>query len=155
MRAINFTEVSKRLEFSCAYVYKRDSEAFSFRLEAHNYKFEATVSKSDINDPKYLESHKVLDFEDLTRAMKNSVPDGSFVYEIDDPHQRNLAKSFESNFLIPTFDMPCPISAESLLNTISLMLEEELKQYPGVVLVETKLRENASSFVSWKPINKE
>lgn len=152
MRALNFTEVTKRLEFSCAYIYKKGN---TFKLEAHNYKLEATVSKSDINDPKYIESHKVLDFEDLTKAMKSSVPDASFVYELDDPHQVSLAKSFESDFLIPTFDMPCPISAESLLNTISLMLEEELKPYPGVVLVETKLRENASSFVSWKPINKE
>lgn len=134
--------VSTRIEFSCCYIYQ-ESEAPS--LNSHRYKFEATVEGLQ----KYEDSGRIIDFQDLTQVCKWSVPDKAFVYNDD----RN-SLSFEIANTLRSHGLRCvgypfEFSTEQFINAISLKLISLLAMIPGVRLLETKLREDSNSFVSW------
>lgn len=135
-------EVTQRVGFSCSYLTLKDNK---YDLNSINYKFEATVC----GDSNYQTEGRVISFEDFTRAIKSILPDKSFIYSRNDLSESELAKAFKKCGIC-TYSIWESISAERLLNEISLMLVEALKVYPGVHLKETKLRENSNSYVSWK-----
>lgn len=141
------TELTQRVDFSCCYLYYDGSK---YQLDANNYKFEATVIKTGINSERYLDYSRILSFETLRDLMNSVVPDKTFLYSGNYKEQM-VAFAFLDNTDIPTEMYEGPVSAEVIINKISLKLQAALKQYPGVSLKGTKLRETVNSYVSWKP----
>lgn len=135
-------EVTQRVEFSCSYLVPRGGR---YDLNSVNYKFEATVCGSKA----YESTGRVISFEDFIRVIKSILPNKSFIYDKNDDKQKVLAEAFRDCGVF-SYVFDGDISAERILEEISLMLVEALHVYPGVYLKETKLRENASSYVSWK-----
>lgn len=141
------TELTQRVDFSCCYLYY---DGIKYQLDANNYKFEATVVKTDINSERYLDYSRILSFESLRDIMKSVVPDKTFLYS------GNYKEQVVANALYDTAGIPIEmyegsVSAEVIVNKISLKLKEALRQYPGVSLKGTKLRETVNSYVSWNP----
>ena len=135
-------EVSQRIEFSCCYVV---SENGIPKLNAHHYKFEATVEGLE----NYDKTGRVLSFDAFKIICSEVCPDGSFLYDVGEQKQQLIALAF-SQYGVPCVGYEFELSAERLLNEISLLLVESLKEnYPEVYLKETKLRENVNSYVTW------
>ena len=130
------TELTQRVDFSCCYLYY---DGIKYQLDANNYKFEATVVKTDINSERYLDYSRILSFESLRDIMKSVVPDKTFLY----------SGNYKAGIPIEMYEGS--VSAEVIVNKISLKLKEALRQYPGVSLKGTKLRETVNSYVSWNP----
>ena len=136
-------EVSQRTEFSCSYLVP---DGKYYKLNSHHYKFEATVCGAK----HYEQSGIVISFEDFKDLITKVVPDGFFLFDKGDIQQQILCREFQ-NCGVPTKSFSSMISAERLLEEISLILVKDLRDiYPGVYLKETKLRENSNSYVSWK-----
>lgn len=141
------TELTQRVDFSCCYLYY---DGAKYQLDANNYKFEATVVKTDINSERYLDYSRILSFESLRDIMKSVVPDKTFLYS-GNYKEKMIANALYDNADIPIEMYAGQVSAEVIINKISLKLKEALRQYPGVTLKGTKLRETVNSYVSWKP----
>lgn len=146
MKISKNTEVTQRIDFSCCYLYYNGS---NYQLDAHNFKFEATAVKSVINTENLLEFSRVLSFEIFRDLMKSVVPDKSFL--CSGRSEEQLVGKAMKEVGIPVVHYEGPISAEVIINKLSSYLQDLLRQFPGVELKETKLRETVNSYVSWKP----
>ena len=139
-------DVTQRCNFECFYIMRvvKDGNT-EYQLNCHSYLFEATVksiSNSDIAIP----------FEDLKDCMKTVVPANSYVYYRNDTHRSILdIKSNLDTMRIKSYPLdkfPC---AESLLQFMTWRLQTILDcDYPGIIVVETKLRESSDSYVTCK-----
>lgn len=138
-------EVSQRIEFTCCYVLKEGDVP---KLNAHNYKFEATV----ICPENYENSGRVLSFSEFSKICKDSVPDNCFLYNTESGDAQEQAIAFAyTQYGIEAQPYSGILSAERILNEISLILLDVLKvEHPEVFLKETRLRETTNSFVTWK-----
>ena len=134
-------EVSQRVEFSCSYLTPNNT---LYELNSIHYRFEATVCSR----LKRL-TGRVISFEDFKKVIKSIIPDKAFIYDNTDTNQYLIAKDLK-DCGIYSYAFSGEISAERILEEISLMLVEALAAYPQVYLKETKLRENSNSYVSWK-----
>ena len=136
-------EVTQRVDFSCCYLV--NSADYGYELNCHDYKFEATVcGEADKS------TNRVISFERLLRRINDVIPDKKYLYDKNDEDQYNLVKSLKV-LGVDCLAFDSSISAESILEEISLLLVEQLNLYDGnVYLKETKLRETASSYVTWK-----
>ena len=136
-------EVSQKLDFTCSYLYKL-SNGYN-TLGSYRYRFEATV----INPNKYDKAGKVITFENLKHLMSQVVFDQCFLYNKYDDEIKFLVDSFDS-LSIPTISFDGPVSAEIILERISLRLVEVVNRYGlGAIVKCTNLRENANSCVTW------
>lgn len=140
---MSIIEVTKRIDFSCCYVMQEKDNP---QLEAHRYRFEATVTGPD----NYEKTGRVIWFDDFRRLCQSSVPNKSFLYcALPESVDTDIAKSFKQ-YGIPTVGYQFELSTERILNEISLNIVNKLNlSYPGVILKETKLREDGNSFVTW------
>lgn len=136
------TEVTQRSEFSCCYIVHNFDETYS--LNCHNYKFEATVSGH------ITASNRIISFEDFKALIDSVIPNSCFLYNVEDQSQKLISQTF-SLCGISTLGFGEEISAEIILNQISLMLVQVLKEFSSdLFLKETKLRETSNSYVTWK-----
>ena len=150
----NNLDVSQRIEFSCCYLY---NDQFCPTLQSHTYKFEATVHcYSDY----YNNIGVVFPFHDFKELCKEVVPNGCYIYNTNfdtfgvsysnDEKEKQVYRSLV-DIGVTCVGFPFTISIERLLNEISSKLDIILNcKYPGLYLVETKLRENANSLAIWK-----
>lgn len=138
-------EVTQRIMFSCAYLMKR---SYYSQLNAHDYKFEATVvRKSGISS--YSNPKMIISFENLQSAMADVSFEGCFLFNSANRDEARLAKTFRS-CNISTIDLKEDVSAEVILNAISLKLSDKMSENFKLYLKETKLREGNNSYVTWQ-----
>lgn len=140
-------DVTQRCNFECFYIMQiqKENNYVEYQLNCHSYLFEATVksiSNSDIAIP----------FEDLKDCMKVVVPSNSYVYYKNDTNKSILDIKSNLDALriksYPLDKLPC---AESLLQFMTQWLQAILDfDYPGLVVLETKLRESQDSYVTCK-----
>lgn len=133
--------VTQRTEFECCYLIPPHS------VEAHRYRVEAEVKAPQ----RYEDEKCVMRFETLKELLKGCVPDGCFIYDVNQvhsfPYKIGVAIGNEG---YPTCALKYPISAETICATIAAKLQDRLTfLYPGVTLESVKLRETGDSFVSW------
>lgn len=139
-------DVTQRCNFECFYIMRVfNGNNTEYQLNCHNYLFEATVksiSNIDIAIP----------FEDLKDCMKTVVPSNSYVYYRNDTYEPILDIKSNLDALgiksYPLDNFPC---AESLLGFMTQWLQSVLdKKYPGLLVLETRLRESSDSYVTCK-----
>lgn len=133
-------EVTKRLEFECCYVYRKE-------IHAHRYKLEVTVE----GPQRFDDYGVVISFDELLKYMKEIVPDKTFIYFVKDNDGVSISNAFgDCNY--PTLGFNDPISAETLCKYLAFSLQDKLNILePGINIIDLKLREDSNSFVSWKP----
>ena len=145
-------EVTQKIDFSCSYITYRKWENSNTKvptLGSYRYRFEATV----VNPLKYDEQGRVISFENLKYLLSQVVFDKFFLYDELDHKQDDLVKAF-NGIGIATYGFDGEISAEILLERISLRLVEVVERYGlGTMVKETKLRETANSYVTWRKDN--
>ena len=132
-------EVTKRLEFECCYVYRKE-------IHAHRYKLEVTVQ----GPQRFGDYGVVISFDNLLKYMKQVVPDKSFIYDTKEASGTYIGLAFQDyGYKAIGFDMS--ISAENICNYLALSLQDILDvKEPGIQIIDLKLREDSNSFVSWK-----
>ena len=141
----NKIEVTQRVKFKCCYIFRRNYEPEFYMNE---FIFEATVEAQ----AQYANSGQVISFEDLRGLCKKVVPETcSFLCYESDPVSCEFGEMFEY-YDFNKVNYPFEFSTEQFLDNISLKLMNLLAvRFPEVRLKETRLREDANSFVSWKP----
>ncbi len=135
------SQVTQSCEFECCYLIDRS-------LNAHRYRIEVTVE-----GPQREEDYGyVIEFSKLKTYIQSVVPDGSFIFDtVSQNIGRDVAFTLGQRG-VSVCGMPFHLCAESLCNYISTTLQDVLnKNEPGVTIVVSKLRENGTSYVSWRP----
>lgn len=132
-------EVTKRIEFECCYIHEND-------IEAHRCKLEVTVE----GPQRFNDFGRVISYEELTRYMRNVVPDRSFLYwNMDVASSRVGAAFMDAGCRVQEYNFP--ISAENLCKYLADALQELLDTFePGIRIIDLKLREDNNSYVSWR-----
>lgn len=138
--------VSERSSFECAYLFSVKG-CGDYVLNSHTYKVEVSVSNSESTPYNQL----VIEFKSLKHLLNKSLPNGYFLYNVQDSNTKLIARDFAS-LGIPTLNFNCSVSAESLAKYILDTLQESLYElYPTVVINELKLREGIDSLIVCKP----
>ena len=132
-------EVTKRIEFTCCYIYDH-------QIEAHQCKLEVTVD----GPQRFDDFGRVISYESLAGFMKSIVPDKSFLYSTFDLDSSNVADAFKcAGCNIVPFDFV--ISAENLCRYFATSLQEMFDLHePGIRIIDMKFREDNNSYVSWR-----
>ena len=144
MSKVDNMTVSYRTEFESCYVQ-------SGELHAHRYRVEITVD----GPQRYEDTGRVIEFADLSRYLKEAVPDKKFLHhvsgELDDTsrNENDLAASMQKCGVdVVLFDDI--ISVELLCTWIRDRVQFILDfERPGVRVIEVKLRETTESFATW------
>ena len=136
--------VSKKTEFECMYILiSGDKWDFNF----HRYSIDVTVDAPQ----RYTDSGEIIRFEKLGEYLNSVVPDNEMLVPTsfsDSDFISVVSKMSLHGLKLRAMDFD--ICAEGLCNYIAKTLQERLNQYePGCRVVEVKLRENSSSYVSW------
>ena len=135
-------EVTKRIDFNCCYIQNH-------QIEAHNCKLEVTV----VGPQRFNDLGRVITYEDLTKYMKEVVPDKAFLFFMSDESGVIVANAFKkAGCRIVGCDFE--ISAENVCSYCASELQDQFDTFePGIKIIDMKFREDNNSFVSWKPGN--
>ena len=131
-------EVTQRVEFECCYIANHE-------LNAHRYKFEATVK----GPQREHDFGTVIDFRNLRNHMQSVVWDKKFLYNKYDRDTivKKVVSDLPDEFLAET---DVDLSAENICKLLVSRLQKVLDfQDPGVTVISAKLRETSDSFASW------
>lgn len=135
--------VTQRARFTCSYIYHNASK-HATELCSSNYTVEVSVTRPG-EDDKF-----VMEFSDLQKVLKSIVPDKKFLFGPFLSKKDEELMQVMKDLGVPTASYMFDVSAETLCEDIALQLSNELEfDYPGVQLLEVKLRENSDSFVVW------
>jgi len=140
-------EVTQRTEFSCCYLdkYIDNTGSEKYRLNAYQYKLEATVQGLPDNT-----SNKLIDFKIFKKILKEASPEGQFLYDVNDQKQVLVTTAFNA-CNVSCYPIRGSVSVENILKHISQVVDSFIESnYSDVHLKETKLRETASSYVTWR-----
>ena len=138
----NMIEVTQRVEFECCYLFQQ-------QLECHKCKLEVTVS----GPQRFEDTGVVISYEALKQYMRDIVPNKKFLYNKDDNAGNLVAKALDLSLSVgsSTQEFDFPISAENLVDYFAETLQDTFDRCePGIILLDMKLREDASSYVSWR-----
>ena len=135
------SQVTQSCEFECCYLIDKS-------LNAHRYRLEVTVE-----GPQREEDYGyVMEFSKLHNYIKSVVPDGMFIFDTSSSNVGRDVAFILGQRGIPVKGLPFALCAESICNYISTSLQSILDhKEPGVNIVVSKLRENSTSYVSWRP----
>lgn len=134
-------QVTQVCEFECCYVVDK-------QLNAHRYKVEVTVDGPQREE----DLGYVIEFSKLSEYLRSILPDKRFIFEtVSQNIGREIAFTMgQRGIAIQGYSFI--LSAENILTGIVQDLQSVLDiKEPGVRVVSAKLRENTSSYVTWKP----
>lgn len=131
--------VSYRTEFECSYFQ-------NLELHSHRYRIEVTVDGEQRRE----NNGKIIEFKYLAQLVNQVVFDKFFVFGTDVlPDERKVIDVMRS-VGIKTWGCAYPLSVENFCKDIADRLQIVLTQsFPGVSVLEIKLRETNDSFATW------
>lgn len=140
------TIVTQRSDFECCYIMKMHDE---LQIHSHHYKIEISVS----GDQRMEDNGVILEFSQFKSILDSVLPDHMFIFNSDSNsnciEEVNVANAMVCN-RIPVKELEFSPSAENLVNYIVNEFQWKLNTiFPGVVVVDAKLRESNDSFAQW------
>ena len=140
---INEITVTQRASFEACYLMEV-SHSEGIRFHSHNYKVEVTVSGNQrMNDLGF-----IIEFSELKNLLISVLPDHKFLAWPDRLSNIVADKLSDQPNAFEYIDYPP--TAENIISHVVQQLQIKLnKSYPGVTVVNAKLRENNDSFAEW------
>lgn len=144
----NNVTVTQRSSFEACYLMKVEPSA-SVQMHSHNYKVEVTVS----GNQQMTDNGFIIEFSRLKHLLDSVLPDHKLIlYPSYNTTIYDINKKFEyfTQGLSIVFNLDKEPTAENLITYIVSKLQDKLDtQYPGVTIVNAKLRETNDSFAEW------
>lgn len=132
-------QVSRKVEFECAYIADHE-------LEAHRYQLSVSVD----GPQRQQDNGYVISFEELAAIMKESVYDKTFLINTEDytlPVDLYIVLRRCGVLVVEFHNTLC---AEQICKACVNNIQDRLdKAAPGVRVISAKLVENSNSYVSW------
>ena len=149
---MNKITVTRRASFEACYLMKVDNVS-GVQIHSHNYKVEVTVS----GNQRMTDNGFIIEFKVLKNMLESILPDHKFIFwPIDDPTDytvSGISSSIQNEIQRlgnTCYDIDFAPTAENMISHIVSQLQNLLdKHYPGVTIVNAKLRENNDSFAEW------
>lgn len=139
----NNITVTQRASFEACYLMEA-SKQLGLQLHGHNYKVEVTVS----GNQRMTDLGFIIEFSELKKLLMSVLPDHKFLAWPDKLSNAVANTISEYPNIFEYIDYPP--TAENLITHIVENLQQKLnKQYPGVTIVNAKIRENNDSFAEW------
>ena len=151
------TSVTSSKPFFCIYLFPNNYDESVLQIKRYVFSADAEI-KFD------LRNKNSVDINTLPQIIKSIVPDNCYLYNdsfnSDESKNSSTYNIKERNVFLALTEYgvncrgyPFIINTENLLKELSTSLDNKLKRYEGISLIETKLKENSSTVLSWKKSN--
>ena len=138
---MSYLETTQKVEFSVSYLTTTPYK----RFDGYRYRIEVTVS----SDSHISENGVVIEFSKLQSLIKSILPDHRYIYCKADVEGCEIANTLE-NIGISSVGYDFVISAENLVKYFAGAIQHSLYEcYPGCIVEDVKLLENANSYTRW------
>lgn len=138
---MSYLETTQKAEFSVSYLTTTPYK----RFDAYRYRIEVTVSAEKC----IADNGVVIEFSELKNIIQSTLPDHRYIYCSADKEGQMIADTLRM-IGISSVGYNFVISAENLVKHFAATIQQLLHtKYPGCIVEDVKLLENANSYTRW------